>query len=54
MVSFCLPFFFFFFNVYLFLRVGEREREAEREGKIPSRLLAVSAEPNVGLEPREP
>ena len=39
------------FNVYLFgeRTSGERERERERE-KIPSRLCAVSAEPDVGLE----
>ena len=29
---------------------GEKERERERE-RIPSRLHAVSAEPNVGLAP---
>ena len=46
-------FFFFFFNVYLF--IFERERAsrggAEREeDRIPSRLCAVSAEFDVGLE----
>ena len=30
-------------------RDGERERERERE-RIPSRLHAVSAEPDVGLD----
>ena len=44
---------FFFFNVY-FLREKEREctgrdRERGRE-RIPSRLCAVSAEPDVGLK----
>ena len=52
----------FVFNVYLFiLREREREREreslstggAEREGddNLPNRLCAVSAEPNMGLNP---
>ena len=31
-------------------RAGEGQRERGRE-RIPSRLHAVSAEPNVGLEP---
>ena len=30
-------------------RVGEGQKERERE-RIPSRLYAVSAKPNVGLE----
>ena len=30
-----------------------RERERERE-KLPSRLRAVSTEPNVGLDPTNP
>ena len=46
-----------FFKVYLFLKEREREREREneqgrgreREGeRIPSRLLAVSAQPDTG------
>ena len=35
-------------------RSRERERERERRGgeeRIPSRLCAVSAEPDVGLDP---
>ena len=40
--------------MYLFLRERERDREggAEREGERenPSRLRAVSAEPDAGLE----
>ena len=41
--------------IYLFLRVRERENThtggAEREGeRIPNRLLADSAEPDMGLE----
>ena len=37
-----------FLMLYLFIFEGQgRERERER---IPSRLLAVSTEPNVGLE----
>ena len=55
-------YFILLFNVYLFiLREKERQRErelmhmsgagAEREGeRSPRRLLAVSTEPNVGLE----
>ena len=48
----------FFFHVYLFIllegekeQVGgtERERERERE-RVPSRLHAVSTEPDTGLE----
>ena len=47
--------------IYLFIwrerermRAGEAQREKERE-RIPSRLHAVSAEPNTGLKlmPRE-
>ena len=53
-LRFCLQ----FFNVYLFLRERERESmgrgEAEREGdtesEAGSRLRAVSAEPDAGLE----
>ena len=41
----------FFKNVYLFiLRGEERGRERGRE-RIPSRLRAVSAEPDAGLKP---
>ena len=45
---------------YFYFREGERgkerEREGEREGgkereRIPSRLHAVSAKPDVGLDP---
>ena len=44
--------FIIFLNVYLVLReMGVEQREKERE-RIPSRLHAVSAEPNVGLYPR--
>ena len=42
-----------FFNVYFEtdrLRVGEGQRERKRE-RIPSRLRAVSTEPDVGLDP---
>ena len=47
-----------FFNVYLFiLRERERERERAEEGqrqregeRIPSKLHAVSAEPDAGLK----
>ena len=45
----------FYLNVYLLREEctpageGQRERERERE-RMPSRLLAVSAEPDVGLE----
>ena len=55
--------FFLFFNGYLFIFEREREREstctrmrrggAEREGeseRIPSRLPAVGAEPDAGLD----
>ena len=51
---------FFFFKVIYFERGRGREKAsasrggAEREGereKIPSRLRAVSAEPDMGLEP---
>ena len=46
--------------VYLFLRVRRRDRERayepgrcrERRERIPSRLRAVSTEPDVGLELR--
>ena len=49
-----IPFSFFFFNVYLFILrervwVGEGQREGER---VLSRLRAVSAEPEVRLDPR--
>ena len=46
--------------IYLFLREREREREFERESReeaeteeerIPSRLHAVTAESNMGLDP---
>ena len=48
-----------FFNVYLFLRDRERqsmrkggaEREGDTESEAGSRLGAVSAEPDAGLEP---
>ena len=41
----------FFLNVYLLWGVRSREREREREReRIPSRLHAISAEPNVGLD----
>ena len=48
--------FFFILEVYLFiLRARERVRvekgQRERGGKNPSRLCAVSAEPNVVLDP---
>ena len=48
-----------FKKVYLFiLRRGGvcgQERGGEREGEIiPSRLYAVSLEPDMGLEPNEP
>ena len=50
---------FFFFNVYSFLSDGERqsvsrggaEREGDKESKAHSKLLAVSTEPDAGLEP---
>ena len=52
---------FRFFEVYLFLRErastsrGGAERKGDREReRIPSRLCAVSAEANVGLEPPNP
>ena len=56
-VTFSYP--IYFFNVYLFLREREREhkqgRNTEKEGDTESeacfRLWAVSAEPDVGLEP---
>ena len=42
--------FFFFLNVYLLI-LREREREREREvERIPSRLRAVSTDPDAGLE----
>ena len=41
-----------FINVLGGERVGERGRGRERSGeRIPSRLCAVSTEPNVGLKP---
>ena len=47
--------FVFSFKVYLLIlreREGERQRAWGREReRIPSRLLAVSAEPDSGLEP---
>lgn len=51
-------FFLFVFNVYLFLRQREtecerergREREGDPESDAGSRLGAVHAEPDVGLE----
>ena len=48
-------FLFFFFHVYLFC---ERERAGAGEGpgegeRIPSRLHAVSAEPDEGLSPTD-
>ena len=45
------PIYFIFFYVYLFIlrgKEGQRERERER---TPSRLLAASTEPDVGLDP---
>ena len=47
-----------FFNIYLFLRDRERqsmsrggaEREGDTESEAGSRLLAVSTEPDAGLE----
>ena len=47
------PCLLFFFNVYLFLREREHKwgRDRERDiHRISSRLQAVSAEPDVGLE----
>ena len=53
-------FFFFFFNVYLFLRKTEiecewvrgRERGRNRiQRQVPGSELAVSTEPDTGLEP---
>ena len=44
---------FIFFNGYLFIlrEVESKQGGAEREGdRIPSRLHAVSIEPDVGLE----
>ena len=47
----------FFKLIYLVLTEREREREstsrggAERSDRIPSRLHAIRAEPDVGLEP---
>ena len=40
-----------YFYLFIFERQRERERERERE-RIPSRLLAVSAEPASGLKLR--
>ena len=47
------------FSLYLFKVYFEREREREQgrgrrreREKIPSRLCSVSAEPNMGLNPR--
>ena len=45
---------FYFFKCLFILRERERASKggAEREGdRIPSRLHAVSAEPNMGLKP---
>ena len=53
-----LNFLIFFLSLYLFIFEGERVRRAEREGerereseKTPSRLRAISTEPDPGLEP---
>ena len=46
--------FIYFFNVYFKKECAwgeQRERERKREGeRIPTRLLAVSTQPDVGLE----
>ena len=53
-----LAFSFIYFNVRLFLEETEheqgrgREREGDTESEAGSRLRAVSAEPDVGLELR--
>ena len=49
-----LCFFFFLMFISLFIlrestQLGEGDRERERRERIPSRLRAVNADPNVGL-----